>query len=338
MKKLFYLFSVIIISLMFFSGCSEDSSVNNPVEPPVPTGNIGGTIVSAPGEMIVNTNQSVLFRFTVDPGITFVDSIATLTKVDQSNNEIAQLGNLYDNGNLANGDEIANDNVFSGLININETSPGNILIRAKGKFSATEYKYSQVLTINVYAQITSQNFGTLMNTQENAKTQLQTYLAGNPGNIESAVNQLTSWLQTQPGVESVESDGTTSLMINYTSGLKGGLVFSVLNSAGEIETRGGFGGDTTAKRTAKIPVNKQTIGTNPINGNFSFHSGDNPPADPNAIGNRNVLIYAPFENAFAPRNERPNIINRLNQSGCKGFEITSLTNQEATVSAVNTFI
>ncbi|MCB0727873.1 MAG: choice-of-anchor L domain-containing protein [Ignavibacteriae bacterium] len=338
MKKLYFLLSVIIISLLFFSGCSEDSSVNNPIEPPVPTGSIGGTIVSAPGEMIVNTNQTVLFRFTVEPGITFIDSIATLTKVDQNNNEISELGTLLDNGNLANGDDIAKDNVYSGLINLNEASPGNIKLRAKGKFSQSEYKYSQVLTINVYAQLTSQNFGILMNTQENAKTQLQTYLGGNPGNIESAVTQLASWLQTQPGVESVESDGTTSLMINYSSGLKGGLVFSVLNSAGEIETRGGFGGDSSARRTAKIPVNKQTTGTNSLNGNFSFHSGDNPPADPNAIGNRNVLIYAPFENAFAPKNERQKIIDRLNQSGCKGFEITSLVNQEATVSTVNTFV
>lgn len=339
MKKIYFLLLVFFISILFFKGCSEDTSVNDPIVPPAGGGSVGGTMVSSPGEMIVNTNQTILFRFTVDPGITFIDSLATLTKVDQNSNELSVLGNLLDNGNLANGDEIAKDNVYSGLINLNETTPGNILLRAKGKISQTENKFSQVLTINVYAELTSQNFGTLMNTQENAKTQLQTFLAGNPSNIESAVTQLTTWLQTQPGVQSVESDGTTSLMINYASGLKGGLVFSVLNSAGEITTRGGFGRDSdTTKRAPKIPVNKQTIGVNTMNGNFSFRSTDNPPADPNAIGNRNVLIYAPFENAFAPTNERQKIIDRLNQSGCKGFDITSIVNQNATVSVVNTFV
>lgn len=340
MKKIFLFISVLLISMVIYNGCSEDNPVV--VTNPPPTGStdsISGTIISSPGEMIVNTSQSVQFNFTVNPGITFTDSLATLIKVDAGNNEIGVLGTLLDNGDVNNGDDIAKDNVYSAKIDLNETAEGNIRIRAKGNVSSTETKYSQVLTISVYNDITPQNLGLLFNTQANAKTQLQTLLGGNPGNIESASNELKTWLESQPGVSSVEKGGSTSLLINYASGLKGGLVFSVLNSSGQITTRGGYGGDDSPRRKeAKIPANRQTIGTTFNKSNVSYNNSDNPMADPNAIGNRNVLIYAPFENAFAPFNERQNVINRLNQSDCKGFNITSLTNQQATVSAVNTFI
>ncbi|MEZ4690412.1 MAG: hypothetical protein R3A12_09615 [Ignavibacteria bacterium] len=339
MKKVFLFVSVLIISMIIYNGCSEDNPVVVNPPPPGTTDSISGTIISSPGEMIVNTTQSVQFNFTVNPGITFTDSLATLVKVDANNNETGVLGTLLDDGNLLNGDEIAKDNVYSAKIDLNETAEGSLRVRAKGNVSSTETKYSQVLTISVYSDITPQNLGLLFNTQANAKTQLETLLGGNPGNIESASNELKTWLESQPGVSSVEKGGSTSLLINYSSGLKGGLVFSVLNSSGQITTRGGYGGDRSPKRTdAKIPVENQTTGTTFKKSKVSYNNTDNSMADPNAIGNRNVLIYAPFEAAFAPFNERQNIINRLNQSDCKGFNIVSLTNQQATVSAVNTFV
>ena len=338
MKKIYFFISILLLSFVIYNGCSEDNPVTVNPPPPGSGDSIAGTIISAPGEMIVNTSQSVLFNFTANPGVSFTDSIATLIKVDANNIETGVLGTLLDDGNLANGDEIANDNVYSARINLNETVTGEIRLRAKGKVSSTEFKYSQVLVINVYSELTSQNLGILLSTQQNAKTQLQTLLGGNPANIENASNQLKTWLESQPGVSSVEKGGSTSLLINYSSGLKGGLVYSVLNSSGQITTRGGYGGDDSPRRDAKIPAERQTTGTTYNKSNVSYNNTDDPMADPNAIGNRNVLIYAPFENAFAPFNERQNIINRLNQSECKGFNITSLTNQNATVSAVNTFI
>ncbi|MDX1699276.1 MAG: choice-of-anchor L domain-containing protein, partial [Melioribacteraceae bacterium] len=55
--------------------------------------------------------------------------------------------------------------------------------------------------------------------------------------------------------------------------------------------------------------------------------------DPDIIGNNNVLIYAPFEAAFAPANERAIIIENLNNSKLK-FQVTSLVNQDASLSAL----
>ena len=249
MKKIYFFISILLLSFVIYNGCSEDNPVTVNPPPPGSGDSIAGTIISAPGEMIVNTSQSVLFNFTANPGVSFTDSIATLIKVDANNIETGVLGTLLDDGNLANGDEIANDNVYSARINLNETVTGEIRLRAKGKVSSTEFKYSQVLVINVYSELTSQNLGILLSTQQNAKTQLQTLLGGNPANIENASNQLKTWLEPQPGVSSVEKGGSTSLLINYSSGLKGGLVYSVLNSNGQITTRGGYGGDDSPRRS-----------------------------------------------------------------------------------------
>jgi len=297
-----------------------------------------GSLAAFPNELIINTSDTILFRFTANPGVFFIDSLTRLVKVDNNNNEIMEVGILYDNGNLNNGDEIAHDNIYSGKFIFNESTPGTLFLKAKGRVSNNSTKYSQVINIIVYNALTSQCLNVLLTTQQNAKNQLQTFLAGNPGNIDTAANQLKTWLENQPGVFSVEKGGSTSLIIKYSCGLTGGLVYSVLNASGQITTRGGHGGsDSTKRRSSKeIPIEQQTRGTNFLNSdNMTFSNPtDTSLLDSNAIGNRNVLIYAPFESSFAPYNERTTIINRLNSSTCKGFNITSLTNQQANISSL----
>lgn len=336
MKKFIFIFlSIALIGYLTFTGSDCKKKDENPTSTPTtpPTGSLG-TMTLTPDGIIVNNNDTVIIRVNVTAGLSVMDSIIVY-KVDNSGNEIARVGRLLDNGNLANADEIASDNIFSGKIVFNESNPGTINLKGKATLNSsgnpTASTSSTVLT--VYSQLTSQEFGQLNNIQTQAATQMQTYLGGNPNNIQNAMTQLVGWLQGQAGVQSVENQGTTSLLINYTSGLSGGLVFSILNSSGQVTTRGGFISDTLMRIDKRIPVGQQTVGVNEF-GNLPKRNYYDNPIDPNIIGNRNVLIYAPFEAAFAPWNERTNIINRLNQSACKGFNITSLIDQQATVSSL----
>lgn len=297
-----------------------------------------GTLASFPNQLLTNTPDTVLFRFTANPGVTFIDSLVKLIRVDDNNNEVQIIGNMYDNGNLAIGDEIARDNIYSGKFVFSQSTPTTLFLKTKGKVSISSTKFSQVLNMIVYTNQISTAMAQLLQTQQNAQTQLQTLLGGNPGNIENAANQLKTWLEGQSTVESVEKGGSTSMIIKYTSGLTGGLVFSLLNGSGQISTRGGTEiSDTTKRRSGRqIPIEQQTVGTNFLENQDSRmqHQPEQSLIDPNAIGNRNVLIYAPYENAFAPFNERTNIVNRLNSSTCKGFSITSLTNQQANIASL----
>lgn len=327
-------FLALIVFFSFISGCTEENTITNP-PPPGSNDLIVGTLVSSPNVITVNSFDTVTFRFTVNPGIIFSDSVSHLLKTDVSNIE-TELGLLYDNGSLENGDEIANDNIFSGKFIINESSAGDIKYKAKGFISTNSTGYSELISVTVFSQLSSQDVSILFATQENAKNQLVTFLAGNPNNVENASTQLASWLQTQPGVQSVEKAGNTGITINYTSGISGGLVFSIADANGNISTLGGVEvSDTLRKNTKSVPVEKQTIGVNEFFKD-DFTSGfDNPPLDPNTVGNRNVLIYEPFYSAFPGYNVGQKVKTRLEQSFCKDFNITTYHDQQANIAVLS---
>ncbi|HMS64784.1 MAG TPA: hypothetical protein PKD83_05955 [Ignavibacteria bacterium] len=334
-KILYTVIFTILFYFSFLSGCSEDSSVNNPITPPTTqTDTLIGTLVSTINSITVSSNDEIIFRFTVNPGTGFTDSVTHLIKT--VNNIDTEIGLLKDNGNLQNGDEIAHDNVYSGKFIFNESSAGEIKFKAKGNISTVSTGYSQSLTISVYSQLNSQEIGTLFLTQANAKVQLQTFLGGNPGNIENASNQLSSWLLTQPGVQSIEKNGNTGIIIYYTSGITGGILYSVANSSGQITTLGGGEiSDSVRRNNIKIPLQKQTTGINDFYKESEVSFSDNPPLDPNIIGNRNVMIYEPFQASFPSYPVGPKITARLNQSLCRDYNVTTFLNQEANIAALS---
>lgn len=331
-KILYSICLAFLISFSLISGCSEDS----PVTPPVTQNDIiVGTLVSNPNGIIVNSFDTVLFRFTVNPGTTFTNSESHLIKT--VNNSETEVGLLLDNGELANGDEIANDNVYSGRFIFNEPSSGEIKFKAKGTVSSTSSGYSSPLTFTVYSELSSQDVSTLFKIQSSAKTQLMTYLGGNVGNIGNATTQLVSWLQTQPGVAGVERNGNTGILIKYTSGISGGILFSIADATGRVTTLGGSEIADTLKRNKRtIPTDKQTTGINYFyKDNYKYNS-DNPPLDPNIIGNRNVLIYEPYLAIYPGYNVGQVVTARLNQSLCKDYHITSYINQAADIAVLST--
>jgi len=337
MKKFYYvllLFFAIGIFALVFSSCNENSPTSS--EGP-PSSNTLGTLVINPNSLIVNNNDTVVVRVTVTSGLTMTDSVLKVIKVDNNNNQIAELGVLRDNGKLINADEIANDNVFSGKILFNESSPGTVKLRAKGTLtsSGNPTAYSNTAALTVYSQLTSQEFGLLNSIQTQAAVQLQTYLAGNPNNIDNASNQLVTWLQNQTGVQSVQKSSSNGIMIKYSSGLSGGLMFSMLDASGHITTLGGADFKDTIRGSRKpIPLKDQTVGENEYKNSLPIKSFDKSTLDPNTIGNRNVLIYEPFLAIYPGYNIGQVVTNRLNQSDCKGFNITSFTNQNANVAAL----
>lgn len=330
-KIIFSFCFVLIILLSIISGCSEDNPVTNPGQ----NDSIVGTLVSTPNGITVNSNDTVLFRFTVNPGIHFTDTVAHLIK--SVNNVNTEMGLLKDNGDLLNGDEIINDNVYSGKLILNESAAGDIIYKAIGYITSTSNGYSQPVTITVYTQLSSQDISILYTTQANARNQLIAYLGGNPNNIENAASQLAAWLQTQPGVQSVERNGNTGILINYTSGISGGILFSLADANGHISTLGGEQVSDSLRRNGKsTPLSEQTRGTNDYfkeNINTGF---ENMLLDANTIGNRNVLIYEPYLAIYPGYNIGQKVTTRLAQSVCKDYNITSFVNQEANIAVLST--
>jgi hypothetical protein len=334
----FFFLSLFVFVSSFYGSCNKDT----PVTPVTPTAPQIGTLESSIIDIEVNTTTNITFRFTTGSGISLTDSLVKLNKVDNSGNLSTQLGILQDNGNLANGDDIAGDGVFSGIFSIVESVTGASRYAASASLTVegqTVTGMSKIDTIMVYSALSNSTVGQVMSTLKAGENNFVTALGGNIGNYATAYTQTATFLQTQPGVTSVESStGSTSMIINFSSGVHGTLTLALSNGSGTVLTRGGTLDDDPLKKRAKgptIPIERQTRGENLLGRQEQVIANlDNPNLDPKTIGNRNVLIFAPYEAAFAPFNERTTIINNLNNAECRGFQVTSLVNQEATVKSI----
>lgn len=335
MKKNHFLLVLVLFTaaLIIFQGCKKDES--NPVTPPSGTTSIG-QLTLTPSAIIVGNPTQLLVRLTVPPNVKLKDSSAKLIKLDNNNNPAGDVGFLYDNGKLSNGDEIAGDNIFSGIFTFNENLVGDLKLRVDAKIisgNQTSDASTSIAILQVLSELTTTQFNEVINTQSDAADKVSQFLGGNVNNMASAITQTVDWLKSQPAVETAESDGSTSIRIKYKSGLYGGMIVSVENASGQITTKGGYQVGNDRRNTKSIPLNKQTVGTHFTSSRvLSKTYKSEVDLDPKIIGNRNVLIYAPFESYF-PVDMRPTIVNILNSSDFE-FDITTYINQDATVAAL----
>jgi len=287
-----------------------------------------GELILNPVGILVNQFTDVIINLIVPAEVEIPEGTARLARVDASGDVVEELGVLYDNGKLANGDEIGGDNIYSAILSFYETTPGDVLLQVEVEGLGN----SETKTLQVYSDLTPQEFGGLTDTQDAATDQFDAILAGDINNIENAVSQTVQWLNAQPNVASAAYDGSTSIRVEYTSGLHGGIFISLEDDDGKLTTKGGIEIQGKSREEQQlIPVYKQTRGS------IDPRAAQNNAADifanldPKIIGNRNVLIYAPFESYFGI-DMAPTIKTILDSSDYE-FSITHLIDQQADIEA-----
>ncbi len=327
---------IVFAVLMTISGCTEDNTVN----PPSGTTTELGTLTSTPTGIIQNTPTTVKFQLNVKPGVTLVDANIKINKKDAAGN-LTELGLLQDNGDTTNGDEIANDGIYCGRLNVNESASGNLTYVASAMVSYQNQNVSansNTTSITVYSSVSLSTINQNKQTLKSAENIFITTLGGNLSNYENAMNQTAAYLQTQPGVSSASySPESPGVKVTFTSGINGGFLVSQKDAQGN-STQGGLMSDSLRdmrQRKTPIPVQEQTRGEN-SSVRFSDESGasDNIMLDPNIVGNRNVLIYTPYRSIFTP-DKVPIVKNALNQATCRDFKYTEFANQDATVAVLS---
>ena len=334
MKKTNFLFLgfLFIVLLVFLNGCKKSES---PTQPPTSSSSSIGKLTISPNNILVNTYTTVTIHLTVPANIKLVDSTVKVVKLDATNNPAGDVGFLYDSGKLSDGDDIKGDNIYCGIFNLEFQTAGQLNLRAVAQVKSSGSQNSDQTYITILSDLTSQDFAALETTQENSAAQLVTYLAGSQNNISSAMSQLSSWLLTQPAVESVEMNGSSGITIKYKSGIYGAIVPSLLDANGKINILGGFPTDPPRNKGIKIPVYKQTRGTCYGGNSVRKVNQSNSTLNPQIIGNRNVLIFSPLENAISAQYViSPSVTQILNNSGFD-FALTTCLNQDATISVLN---
>lgn len=312
--------------------CKKDSS---PTGPGAEVPSTIGQLTVNPTGIVVNTPAIVTFKLTVPAGITLVDSTVKLVRLNAAGEQVSNLTRMYNDGLLLHGDDILGDNIFSAIDTLTESATGQLRVRAVASIKTptpNAVVNSDATALTVYTDITSGEIDAVTTTYDSTEVKLNQYLAGNPSNISTAMAQLAVWLQNKPEVASIEQGTGTSILIRFASGLNGGIIVSLEDNNGEIDTRGGVAGDQQRRNTKAIPLSRQTVGTTrELPGGLTKVSRFDD-LDPKVIGNRNALIFAPFEAAFTI-DEGPSVQTILQTSGYE-FAITYVSNQAATIASL----
>lgn len=254
---------------------------------------------------------------------------AKVARVDSTFAVIEEIGNLYDDGDLSSHhDEILGDGVWSGYPGILEELPGERYYRIVAYSDAKVANYSPLYKVTVHEEITQTDVDQVITNQSGITAALN---ATDATTLADGAAELKTWFETQPGVTKAELvDGT--LEVTYDTGIKGGVIFCETDADGYITTKGGSANPTRAN--ANIPLRKQTRGQNSLEGaiaNLNWNPAKE--LDPNAIQDKDVLIWAPFENAFGI-DMRPSLEAIFGESDL-GLNVVSLTNQQCTIASLN---
>lgn len=214
----------------------------------------------------------------LSPSKTDVDSVCVTLEGSDT-----PAATLYDNGSLANGDEIKNDRIYSALLPIHPTEAGTYHYLAavtdqKGKI------FTKPFTIQVYDRMTSQDEKELyeLNTRTDAFLK-QLLDAGQPG-LPDIMEQTAEFLCGEEAVSEVRKQDR-SLEVVYRYGFSSSIYFE---DAEHIRDMSRGGAQTTTEYNAYLKEK------------YSQYSQDEACT---TTGSGRILIWAPFDTEWGDSDE-----------------------------------
>lgn len=280
-----------------------------------------------PSGFFISTPTEVLVSITIAPNLNLNESSVHLLELDNSNQVIEDLGQMYDDGELAHGDDIKGDSVYSYIGTFEGSSPGEIRLRVTATTTETVgdiEAFSTISLIYVVEDIPENVANAVVATQEEGDSLYYSYLSGN---TPDEAKQLTiAWLEEKENVVDAVLTGSGDIWIEYTRGLTGSIVFP------EEETYGGTVAAPQGRTESVIPAENQTVGFSAFERN-ALTNGDD------AVLSTNALIYAPAHTEVngwtlcASCNFAQTANTLLEDSECPTFDITYLRDTAADLDA-----
>ena len=196
-------------------------------------------------EISITYNQNFSFAGAVvlTPDVVYQEEQRTLTAnvalthsdTDPDNVHLVHLvgetreivGTFADDGNLANGDEIEGDGIYSARVEFTSTEVGfeHFLVEV-GRLSGPGIAESELVSILSSVRLTEENFEELLNKQNSYQEQLEAVTRSN-GDVEELVQQILVQLQNDPDVAEVGvNEGGLGLWVVYQDGVPGVLYAS----------------------------------------------------------------------------------------------------------------
>ena len=243
-----------------------------------------------------------------------------------------EIGQLYDDGDLYyHHDEILGDGVYSGYLPIYEESVGTPYYRVVATTEAKVENYSPIYMVNVYEAPTQEEVDNIITNHTGLADVLNETDATS---LAEGADELQDWFLEQPGVASV-SKYDTYLMVNYSNGIKGGVIFSDTDEDGYITTLGGAN-IRSPRDLPPIPLPKQTRGINSYqtaNPKFSWNMSKE--EDEDAVQDKDVFIWQPLQSVLPASMTYHPELNDIFEESDLGLNVVNLANAECTIASLS---
>ncbi|MGJ5819513.1 choice-of-anchor L domain-containing protein [Paludibaculum fermentans] len=271
---------------------------------------ISGITVSPDG-FPINTPTNVTMRALVPYPSGSPKPAVTVVRVDAGNNVIGTIGTMYDNGALANGDEIQGDGIFSAIVAMSSVAEETYRLKVKSvDGGATEF--SGMFTVLAYKPISDAEFSALTTMQQNALKNFTDKVGtlGKNGALQDTLNRiLADGTVDQAGF----SGGDNGIWIVYKGGILGGLMLNPEGTLGgpaqeqaQLTAQGAFG--------MKAPVSMASAGNV-------------------EVGNKKVLLLSPFWSDLSGVDANASMKTLFEGSTCPKYDVTWLKDGAVTVDA-----
>lgn len=283
-----------------------------------------------PANIPVNETANVTVQIEIEPVANLDNASVKLIEVNNAGSTVSETAVLYDDGDLNHGDDIKGDNVFSNIVQMTAKETGVKRFRVTAKTNETTGDVtgkSSVSFLSIYAPVNQTVYEQQQQLQKTAAEKLYNTFYSSK-DLKTAVNTTADWLKTQSNVKSVSIEGERLILVNYSSGLTGGVMVKEVDENGKPLYRGGaLLRDTSNRKSSPLKLFEQT------RGEYTLFPNDDP--DTNILFNKNVIVWSPCEEEFIP-NTSTEIIKRLNKNRL-GLNIKHFAELDATVEVAKTF-
>jgi len=273
--------------------------------------------------LYTNEPRELWITISIAPNDHLIPSSVRLIEVDANNQVVEEVCAMYDDGNLDNGDEIKGDNVFSAKHVFNYSTEGTKKFRVLAKTQEAEGEVEGLSATVSLTVLNQQNAMQQVKSMLDIHEQIEQLMSENStASAQEQESIIISWLQKQPIVKNAVSDNGT-ITISYVSGLKS---FVMIDDNGE--TKGGY---VTGRRNATpgVPLSQQTRGLLSTAPRRAAQSYAAPSVNAeNYIQNKNVLIWAAFEDKFSI--DMAPTLNTIFSNSPVSLEIKHLQNEQCT--------
>lgn len=285
----------------------------------------GGLSIN-PGGFYVNANTEVNFQIPIPNNPNLVANSIKLIKVDQQGNILEEIGEMYDDGNLAHGDDILGDGIYSAIHSFVEPNPTLLYMRVQvttDEASGEVTSYSEISNISIVDQIPETTVQEITDIQLDADEKFQQVFA-NSG-MDEALSQTIEYLEQQSQVTEVVQTLSGDIWIEFDYGLEGMIL------TGEEGNEGGSSSGEERSKVAKIPLTKQNRG---VNSPSLYKAVD----DDNTVLDKDVMLFAPNWTQFHEWGTEflDNLNTTIENSECPNFNIDYLKNGSADLDALRT--